>query len=78
VGILPVDLDRSHERIVAILHDVIEDSVWTLEALRKEGFPNLKPTGIYGMTRRDGESYEAFIDRAARNPLSARVKLLDC
>ena len=65
------------ERIVAMLHDVVEDSDLTLEALRKEGFSDQILAGIDGMTKREGKSYEAFIDRAARNPLLARVKLLD-
>ena len=65
------------ERIVAILHDVVEDSEWTLDELAADGFPPHILAGIDGMTNRDGESYEAFIERAGRNPISARVKLLD-
>ena len=65
------------ERIVALLHDVVEDSPMTLEGLAEEGFPPEILAGIDGMTRREGESYEAFINRAAQNPLSAYVKRLD-
>lgn len=65
------------ERIVAMLHDTVEDTDWTLETLKNEGFPDHILAGIDGMTNREGESYEEFIERAARNPISARVKLLD-
>lgn len=65
------------ERIVALLHDVVEDSPWTLAQLAGEGFPLEIVAGIDGMTRREGESYETFVDRAAQNPLSAYVKRLD-
>lgn len=65
------------ERIVALLHDAVEDSPMTLERLADEGFPPEILAGIEGMTRREGESYDAFVDRAARNPLSASIKRLD-
>lgn len=65
------------QRIVALLHDVVEDSPVTLEDLAGEGFPPEITAGIDGMTRRQGESYEEFISRASQNPLSASVKRLD-
>ena len=65
------------ERIVALLHDVVEDSPWTLDQLAGEGFPPEILAGVDGMTHREGESYEAFVDCAAQNPLSAHVKRLD-
>lgn len=65
------------EMIVAVLHDLIEDTPWTLDQLRAEGFSEDVLTAIDGLTRRDDESYEAFIERAGRNPLARRVKLAD-
>ena len=65
------------QRIVALLHDVVEDSPVTLGELATKGFPPEIIAGIDGMTHRAGESYEAFVDRAAQNPLSAFVKCLD-
>jgi len=65
------------ERIVALLHDVVEDSPLTLEDLAGEGFSPEIIAGVDGMTRRQGESYGEFISRAAQNPLSASVKRLD-
>lgn len=65
------------EMIVAVLHDLIEDTPWTLEQLRAEGFSEDVLTAIDCLTRRDDESYEAFIERAGGNPLARRVKLAD-
>ena len=65
------------ERVVALLHDVVEDSPWTLSQLAAEGFPPEIIAGVDGMTHRDGESYEAFVERAAQDPLAAYVKRLD-
>ncbi len=65
------------ERMAAVLHDVVEDSTWTLERLRDEGFPEAVVDAVDRLTRRDGESYEQFIDRVLESPLASRVKLLD-
>lgn len=65
------------ERIAAVLHDVVEDSGWTLDELRREGFSDEVIDAVDGLTRRDGETYEAFIERAAQHPVARRVKLAD-
>ena len=69
------------EKVVAVLHDVIEDSRpphrWDLEDLRREGFSEEVLTALDGVTRRADESYEEFVDRSARNPISHRVKIAD-
>ena len=65
------------ERMVALLHDTVEDSDMTLETLRSEGFPDYIVVAIDHLTRRDGEDYDAFIDRVLQDPLASRVKLLD-
>lgn len=65
------------EQIVAVLHDVVEDSDWTLERLADEGFPHEAIAAIDCLTRRPGETYDEFIDRILLNPLAARVKRYD-
>lgn len=65
------------ERIVALLHDVVEDSEWTLDALAAEGFPSHIVQAVDCLTHRNGEDYDAFITRVLTNPLAVRVKLLD-
>nr|WP_111298521.1 HD domain-containing protein [Paracoccus saliphilus] len=65
------------ERVVAVLHDLIEDSEWTLEDLRREGLAEDLVAAVDAMTRRKGESYADFVDRAARNPIARTVKVAD-
>ena len=65
------------EMMTAILHDVIEDSVWTIEKLRDAGFPEEVLKAVEGVTNREGESYEQFIERAGRNPIARQVKIAD-
>jgi (p)ppGpp synthase/HD superfamily hydrolase len=64
-------------KIVAILHDVVEDSDWRLQDLKREGFPKAILDALDCVTRRDSESYEQFVRRSASNPLARRVKLAD-
>ena len=69
------------EQIVGVLHDVVEDSDWTLAQLAEEGFPAAVVAALDCLTRRREESYEQFIDRivdgSAQDPLAAQVKLYD-
>lgn len=65
------------EQIVAVLHDVVEDSDWTLEQLAKEGFPPEVIAAIDCLTRRAEESYDQFIDRILTNALATGVKRYD-
>lgn len=65
------------ERIVAVLHDVVEDCGVSLDDLRKEGFSETVLTAIASVTKAPGESYEAFVERAAKNPIGRVVKLAD-
>ncbi len=65
------------ERIVAVLHDVVEDSEWTLEALAKEGFALSVLTALEALTKLPGEDRITAAHRAAANPLARAVKLAD-
>lgn len=65
------------ERITAVLHDVVEDCGVSLATLRAEGFSEQVLEAVDSVTRRHQESYEAFVLRAASNPIGRRVKLVD-
>ena len=65
------------EMMAAVLHDVVEDTGWTLDGLRREGFPEEVVEAVDCLTRKEGETYDAFISRAGRNDLARRVKLAD-
>ncbi len=70
-------VETEREKIVAALHDVIEDTQWTFADLEREGFPEDIVTALDCLTKRDNEPYEMLISRAASNPLARRVKLAD-
>ena len=66
-----------HERIAAVLHDVVEDTVVTLEQLAAEGFTVEVIDAVEALTKRSGESRLAAAQRAARNTVARAVKLAD-
>lgn len=70
-------VDTESEKIVAVLHDVVEDTDWTFDDLKKEGFPQEIIDALDGVTKREGEEYEDFVNRSAKNPISRRIKLAD-
>ena len=64
-------------KIVALLHDTIEDTDVTVEYLRNEGFPEEIISAVLSVTKQKGENYEDFVRRAAENPLGREVKIAD-
>lgn len=69
--------ENANEKIVALLHDTIEDTDVTPEYLVEQGFPQQIIDGVLSVTHRDGESYEDFIKRAAQDPIGKVIKLAD-
>ena len=66
------------ERIVALLHDVVEDSDWTFEMLEEEGFTPDIIEALKCLTKvSEDESYDDFIARVMTNPLAVKIKLYD-
>ncbi len=72
-------LREKHETyaIVAALHDVVEDSKWTLNGLLDEGFSTEVVEAVGVLTRNERESYLAYVERAAKHPLARWVKQAD-
>ncbi len=70
--------ETEEERIVGVLHDVVEDTPWTLEQLAAEGFSAEIVEALRCVTKiSDDEPYDDFIARIKPNPLAVRVKLND-
>lgn len=63
--------------IIAVLHDLIEDTNVTGLDLLREGFSPAIVEAVEALSRLEGETYEAFIERAAANPLARPVKAAD-
>jgi (p)ppGpp synthase/HD superfamily hydrolase len=70
-------METEPERITAILHDVIEDSDWTLDGLRERGFSGEVVEAIDHLTHRPEESYEDYVERASKNRIALKVKIAD-
>jgi (p)ppGpp synthase/HD superfamily hydrolase len=64
-------------QMVAVLHDVLEDTPLGPEELRSEGLPGEVIEAIIVLTRYEGTSYEEYIERVARNPIARAVKVAD-
>ena len=66
------------EKIVGVLHDVVEDSTWTFEQLAAEGFSLRIIEALRCVTKlSENEPYDKFIARIKHNPLAVAVKLND-
>jgi len=63
--------------MAAVLHDVVEDTDWTLERLREQGFPGEVLEAVECLTHHEGESYDEFIERVRKNHLAQEVKIAD-
>ena len=66
------------EKIVGVLHDLVEDTHWTFDMLLEEGFPPHIVDALRCVTKlHDDEPYEEFIKRVKTNPLAVAVKIND-
>ena len=66
------------EKIVGVLHDVIEDTDWTFDKLAEEGFSQDIISALRCVTKlSENENYDDFIDRVKKNPLAVAVKIND-
>ncbi len=64
-------------KIVALLHDTIEDTEVTPDTLQEEGFPQEIISAVLSVTRQEDETYDAFVRRASENPIGREVKIAD-
>ena len=73
-----MDLKTDQEKIVGVLHDVVEDTDWTFEALKEEGFSEEVIEALRSVTKSDSDSsYLDFIERAKANAIGRNVKIAD-
>ena len=71
-------VETEEEKIVAILHDVVEDTDWTFDALRKEGFSETVIEALETVTKySEEEDYDDFIQRSLKNDIGRQVKIAD-
>lgn len=62
---------------VAWLHDVVEDTAWTLDMLAAEGFSPAVIAAVDAISKRKGEKFEGYYERVKANPMALVVKWHD-
>jgi hypothetical protein len=74
-------IEEMEAKIVAVLHDLVEDSnlriAGGLQELQAEGFSANVIEALDCVTKRHDEPYGAFIDRILPNPIAGRAKIAD-
>ena len=74
---LAEQMQDEESTIVALLHDVVEDTDYTLDDLSKMGFDDSVLTAINLMTHEDGVPYMDYVEQIKTNPIAKIVKLAD-
>lgn len=74
---LSLSLESEEQKIVALLHDVVEDTDWTFEDLEREGFSGNVMAALRLLTHTDGSPYDEYVERLASNQLAKAVKKAD-
>jgi len=69
-------MDTETERVVAVLHDVVEDTPYDLGDIEEKFDAEIRDA-VDAVTKREEEDYEEMIDRAAANPIGRPVKIAD-
>lgn len=73
-----LQMDNEEDRIVAVLHDVVEDTKETFKSLLTRGVPTGLVQDIRTLTKRKGEPYDDYIGRTVIvGGRCARVKIAD-
>ena len=70
-------VNTDEQKITALLHDVVEDTDWTFDKLKQEGFSDEIVEAIDSVTKRKGEDYFTFVNRSKNNVIGRIVKIAD-
>ena len=74
---LMLNVRTPHERMAAVLHDIVEDTPVTFDDLVAEGFPPEVVAAVRALTKTKGEARVDAARRAAADPIARVVKLAD-
>ena len=71
------NVNSKEGKIVAILHDIIEDTDVTEDYLLKIGLSKRIVDAVVALTRSEDMDYQEYIKNLSSNPLAKEVKLAD-
>lgn len=71
------NVETVEEKIVAVLHDAVEDSDLQIEDLRIAGFGDRIIEAVDAITKREGEKRKDYLNRVMDNRLALKVKIAD-
>ena len=74
---LAEQMQDENTTIVALLHDVVEDTEYTLDDLRAMGFGDEVMEALSYMTHDPAVPYMEYVARIRENDIARRVKLAD-
>ena len=74
---LAEQMDTEESTIVALLHDIVEDTDYTLQDLKALGFPSNVIDALALMTHDPKVPYMEYVKGISANPLATKVKLAD-
>ena len=63
--------------IVALLHDVVEDTIYTFDDLAEMGFSSAVIEAVKLLTHEEGIPYMDYVREIKKNPVAGAVKLAD-
>ena len=69
-------VDTETEKVVALLHDVVEDTDMTLDHV-KEIFGDTVAEAVGLLTHKKGDSYTVYVEKLAHHPIARKVKMAD-
>ena len=74
---LAEQMQTEEATVVALLHDVVEDTDYTIDDLTSMGFGKTITDAIALLTHADGVAYMDYVRKIKNNPIAKAVKLAD-
>ena len=74
---LAEQMDTEETVVTALLHDVVEDTAYSLESIKAMGFPDCVVEALTLLTHDKSVPYMDYIAQLKHNPIAKAVKLAD-
>lgn len=74
---LAESMKDEYTTVIALLHDVVENTVYTLDDLKIMGYPDEVIEALRLLTHEDGIPYMEYVEMIKHNSLAREVKLAD-